>query len=67
MNTAHGTSDQHQVRMIESAPRNVARAARWPYWSNLAGPKMRLGEIPGGSIELAVGERVAFIRGLGND
>jgi len=29
----------------------------------LAGPKMRLGEIPGGSIELLAGELVAFIRG----
>lgn len=63
LNTAHGTSEQHQVRMdrIRAAERRAGRTVA--VLVDLAGPKMRLGEIPGGSIELSVGEKVAFIRG----
>lgn len=63
LNTAHGTSEQHQVRLdrIRAAERRTGRTVA--VLVDLAGPKMRLGEIPGGSVELSVGDQVAFIRG----
>ena len=30
---------------------------------DLAGPKIRLGELPGGELECATGDRVRFVRG----
>ena len=63
LNTAHGSSVEHQVRLdrIRLAEKRTGRMVA--VLVDLAGPKMRLGEIPGGSIDLVVGEQVAFIRG----
>ncbi len=64
LNTAHGSSEQLQVRLdrIRLAEKRVGQPVA--VLVDLAGPKMRLGEIPGGEVDLALGEEVAFIRGL---
>ena len=63
LNTAHGSAAEHQVRLdrIRQAEKRAGRMVA--VLVDLAGPKMRLGEIPGGSIDLLVGEQVTFIRG----
>lgn len=63
LNTAHGSSAEHQVRLdrIRLAEKRTGRMVA--VLVDLAGPKMRVGEIPGGSIDLLVGEQVTFIRG----
>ena len=63
LNTAHGSAAEHQVRLdrIRQAEKRAGRMVA--VLVDLAGPKMRLGEIPGGAVDLVVGEQVAFIRG----
>ncbi|MBN2216347.1 MAG: pyruvate kinase [Pirellulales bacterium] len=63
VNTAHGTLDEHQRRIddIRRASRELSQTAA--ILVDLAGPKIRLGELPGGKLRCAVGDRVRFVRG----
>jgi pyruvate kinase len=63
LNMAHASREDHGqgVRLI----RKLSEAAGRPVGilADLAGPKMRLGELPGGERELREGEKVRFVRG----
>jgi pyruvate kinase len=63
VNTAHGERAEHQRRV--DAIRRVSRQLDRPVGIlvDLPGPKMRLGEIPGGSIECLPGMTMSIIRG----
>lgn len=60
LNFSHGTHEQHlsvirHIRAInDSAPRNIAILA------DLQGPKLRVGELEGGALELAMGDEFVF-------
>ena len=63
LNMAHGSMEEHQEtldrvrRVAEAAGRAIGVLV------DLAGPKIRLGEIPGGSLECVEGAMFKFIRG----
>ena len=63
LNMAHGSMAEHQAtvervrRMSDELIRPVAVLV------DLAGPKIRLGELPGGGVECVEGGRVRFVRG----
>ena len=63
LNMAHGSVPEHQEsldrirRVSESLGRPIGVLA------DLAGPKIRLGELPGGSVDVAEGDRIRFVRG----
>ncbi len=63
LNMAHGSIPEHQEsldrirRVSESLARPVGILA------DLAGPKIRLGDLPGGSIDVSEGDRIRFVRG----
>ena len=63
LNMAHGSIEEHQETL--SRVRRVAEAAGRPIGVlvDLAGPKIRLGEIPGGSLDCVEGAVFKFIRG----
>lgn len=63
INTAHGTRQDHE--RVLSQVREASRKAAMPVavLADLAGPKIRLGELPGGSLQLTVGDRVQFVPG----
>ena len=63
LNMAHGSIEEHAEslahvrRVSEELARPVGALA------DLAGPKIRLGELPGGAVDLVEGEHVSFVRG----
>jgi pyruvate kinase len=63
INTAHGTREDHQAAV--NKVRDASRQANCPIaiLVDLAGPKIRLGELPGGSITCKTGDQLTFIRG----
>jgi pyruvate kinase len=63
LNMAHGSMEEHQETL--DRVRRVAEAAGRPIGVlvDLAGPKIRLGEIPGGALECVEGAVFKFIRG----
>jgi pyruvate kinase len=63
LNMAHGFMEEHQETL--DRVRRVAEAAGRPIGVlvDLAGPKIRLGEIPGGALECVEGALFKFIRG----
>jgi pyruvate kinase len=63
LNMAHGSIEEHQETL--DRVRRVADAAGRAIGVlvDLAGPKIRLGELPGGAVECVEGERVRFVRG----
>ena len=63
INTAHGTREEHQVAVDKV--RAASRQANCPIGIlvDLAGPKIRLGELPGGSIACKTGDLLTFVRG----
>ncbi|MFZ5831072.1 MAG: pyruvate kinase [Planctomycetota bacterium] len=67
LNTAHGTLADHQRRL--ETIREASRTTDQPVGvlADLAGPKMRLGEIAGGVFECHVGETVRIVRGEESD
>jgi pyruvate kinase len=67
INLAHGGLEDHE-RSIASI-RKVAAAANRPIaiLADLSGPKIRLGELLGGKIELTGGEMCRFVRGQPKD
>jgi pyruvate kinase len=62
LNMAHGDRREHQARL--AAIRNVATRAGQPVavLADLAGPKIRLGELPGGQLTCDAGDRLRFVR-----
>ena len=62
LNMAHGDQRQQDIRlaMIRKAAERVGRTVG--VLVDLAGPKMRLGELPGGQLLCRTGERVRFVR-----
>ncbi len=63
LNMAHGSVPEHQESLDRI--RRVAEALARPIGvlADLAGPKIRLGKLPGGSVEVAEGDRLRFVRG----
>ncbi len=63
LNMAHGSIPQHQESL--DRVRRVSDAAGRPVGVlvDLSGPKIRLGELPGGAIECVEGQDLAFVRG----
>ncbi len=63
INTAHGSRQEHQERL--DAIRQASRAAGRPVGVlvDLAGPKIRLGELPGGELQCLPDAEVRFVRG----
>jgi pyruvate kinase len=63
LNMAHGSVAEHQQtfdrvrRMAEAAGRPIGVLV------DLSGPKIRLGEIPGGAVECPAGAEFSFVRG----
>jgi len=60
LNMAHGEIDQHEE--VLTTIRRLSAEKHHPIGVlvDLAGPKIRLGEIPGGSVECAIGEKFTF-------
>lgn len=67
LNMAHGELAQHEE--VLNRIRKLSAELRQPIGVlvDLAGPKIRLGEIPGGSVECAIGNEFRFIRGESTD
>ncbi len=63
INTAHGDRAEHDARLaaVREASDKVGRPIG--VLVDLAGPKMRLGELPDGQIRCAMGAQLRFIRG----
>lgn len=63
LNMAHGDSAGHEAVVLTI--RRLARERSRPaaVLVDLAGPKLRLGEVPGGKIELSTGADCWFVRG----
>ncbi|MBM3954522.1 MAG: pyruvate kinase [Planctomycetes bacterium] len=63
LNMAHGTPDEHAAAL--AAIRRIADEAGRPIGVlvDLAGPKIRLGELPGGAVECAEGSLIRFVSG----
>ncbi|MCX7424989.1 MAG: pyruvate kinase [Planctomycetia bacterium] len=63
VNTAHGTRDDFQQRV--DAIREAAGKVGQPVaiLADLAGPKIRLGVLPGDKLDCIAGQRVRFVRG----
>ncbi len=63
INTAHGAREEHQARV--DTIRQISRATGQVLGIlvDLAGPKIRLGELPGDEHECAPGSTIRFVRG----
>ena len=63
LNMAHGSIPEHQesLERIRRVSDELARPVG--VLADLAGPKIRLGELPGGAVEVAEGDRLRFVRG----
>lgn len=63
LNFSHGTSEDHGRRV--EAIRRAARAARKPVTllADLQGPRFRVGELEGGSLDLVEGEAIDLVAG----
>jgi pyruvate kinase len=63
LNMAHGSVDEHQETLDRI--RGVSAALERPVavLVDLAGPKIRLGELPGGMVECIEGAEITFVRG----
>jgi pyruvate kinase len=60
INFSHGTPERHAqtARRVRQVASNAGR--RVALMTDLAGPKIRLGDVPGGRLELAAGERIVL-------
>jgi pyruvate kinase len=61
LNFAHGTPEEH-ARLLETA-RGAAQTVGVPVavLADLPGPKLRIGDLPGGSVTLAAGQPVVLV------
>jgi len=62
LNTAHGDVKEHEARLeaIRSASRKLGQPVA--ILVDLAGPKIRLGELPGGQLQCHAGQKLRFLR-----
>lgn len=67
VNMAHGSHEEHTE--VVNTIREVSEELRRPIaiLADLAGPKIRLGELPGGMIECTAGEEFRFVRGTAEE
>jgi len=63
INTAHGSRQEHEKRLADVREASRVAGAPVAVLVDLAGPKIRLGELPGGAIQLVAGQRVRFVPG----
>ena len=63
LNMAHGTVAEHQQALDRIRDVSVRLARPVGVLADLAGPKIRLGDLPGGAVEVGAGDRVRFVRG----
>jgi pyruvate kinase len=63
INTAHGSRDEHQASLdaVRAAEKQVG--APVAVLVDLAGPKMRLTELPDGEVQCVNGEKIRIVRG----
>ncbi|MDX1962235.1 MAG: pyruvate kinase [Pirellulales bacterium] len=64
LNMAHASRDEHLevVRWVRQISKNIGRPLA--LLADLAGPKIRLGEIPNDVLDLREGQQIRFVRGL---
>ncbi len=65
LNMAHGSVAEHQATLDRVRRMSDALVRPVGVLVDLAGPKIRLGELPGGGVECVEGGRVRFVRGSG--
>ncbi|MBL8849653.1 MAG: pyruvate kinase [Planctomycetaceae bacterium] len=67
INTAHGSAEDHARRLaaIRKASDDIGHPVA--VLVDLEGPKMRLGELPGGVLECNAGDALTFVRGEHSD
>ncbi|MCE9631921.1 MAG: pyruvate kinase [Planctomycetia bacterium] len=63
LNMAHGSMEEHQESLDRIRRISTDLARPIGVLADLAGPKIRLGELPGGAVECVEGDAVRFIRG----
>ena len=63
LNAAHGNQDEYARRMEEIRAASDKTGRPIAVLMDLAGPKIRLGELPGGQYHCVAGEQIRFIRG----
>ncbi len=63
INTAHGSREEHDARLHQIREASQQAGQIVAILVDLAGPKIRLGELPTGERQFVVGEQVRFVRG----
>ena len=63
LNMAHGSVPEHQETLDRIRRMSDAVARPVGVLVDLAGPKIRLGELPGGAVECVEGSLIRFVRG----
>ena len=63
LNMAHGSEEEHGETLTRIHSLAAAAGRSVGVLVDLAGPKIRLGELPGGAVECAEGSVVRFVRG----
>ena len=63
LNMAHGTIKQHEEELANIRDASAQVGQPVAVLVDLSGPKIRLGELQGGGIDLQAGETVRFVRG----
>jgi pyruvate kinase len=63
LNMAHGSIAEHQESLDRIRKLSDELARPVGVLADLAGPKIRLGELPGGAVDCVEGESIKFIRG----
>ena len=63
LNMAHGSLDEHAATLESIRVVSAEQDRPVGVLVDLAGPKIRLGELPGGAVECVEGSRIRFIRG----
>ncbi len=67
LNMAHGSIDEHQETLDRVRRVSDALARPVGVLVDLAGPKIRLGELPAGAVECVEGATIWFVRGTESD
>jgi len=63
INTAHGTREEHDARVRDIRQASEQAGQVVAILVDLAGPKIRLGQLPGGECQFVTGDEVRFVRG----
>ena len=63
LNMAHGSTAEHQETLDRVRRVSAAAGRHVGVLVDLAGPKIRLGELPGGHVNCVEGEEVSFVSG----